>query len=280
MADEFKIAGHMVGEGHPVFVIAEIGINHNGDMDQARELIRLAKESGADAAKLQTYITEKRVPADSPVFEILKQCEIGFDDQANLFEYAADIGIVAFSTPFDDESVDFLAGVDCPCFKIASFDMVNRNLLRRTAATGKPMIVSRGMANRDEIDEAVGIMRENDSDFALLHCVSAYPVESHTDLNLNTVRALSATYDCPAGLSDHSLTNDGAILSVGAGASVIEKHFTFSRDADGADHAISQDSNGFRQLVEGIRRAEESMGQEIWEPIKAENDILQYRRPS
>jgi sialic acid synthase SpsE len=280
MATEIKIGDRAVGEGHPVFVIAEIGINHNGDLEKAKNLIRLAKESGADAAKLQTYITEKRVAADSLVFDILKQCEIGFDDQARLFEYAAGLDIVAFSTPFDDESVDFLASIDCPCFKIASFDLVNRDLLRRTAAIGKPMIVSRGMANREEIDEAVGIMRDNECEFALLHCVSAYPVESHTELNLHTIRALNAAYGCVAGLSDHSLANDGAILSVGAGASLIEKHFTYSREAEGADHAISQNPEGFRQLADGVRRAEESMGREIWEPIEAENDILQYRRPS
>ncbi|MDP3000037.1 MAG: N-acetylneuraminate synthase family protein [Bryobacterales bacterium] len=274
----FQLGRDFVGEGCPAFVIAEIGINHNGDFNRAKELMDSAKAAGANAVKLQTYLTEKRVARDSPIFGILKQCEIPFADQRRLFEYADSIGATCFSTPFDDESVDFLTEVGAPCFKIASFDVVNLPLLRRAAAKERPMIVSRGMASREELDRAVEIMRAARVAFALLHCVSAYPVKSLGDLNLSTIRALGERYGCPVGFSDHTLGITAPQFAVLAGATLIEKHFTYSKLASGPDHAMSLEPAEFRAMVESIHIAEEALGEPVWSAVATEADILQYRR--
>ena len=280
MTQEIRIGNVKVGAGQPVFTIAEIGINHDGNMDTAKALIQSAKYCGASAAKLQTYITEKRVPADSPVFDILKQSELSFDQQRQLFEFGEEIGIMVFSTPFDDESVDFLAEIDCPCLKIASFDIVNTVLLKQVASVGKPIIVSRGMAAHAEIDNACKIMRDAGAPFVLLHCVSQYPVQAHGDLNLHTIAALQREYDCPVGFSDHTLGSEFTKLAVAAGALVIEKHFTYSTEAKGADHGMSIDAAGFKEMTEGIQRVHEALGQPIWSAIKAEDIAQQFRRPT
>ncbi len=267
-----------VGIGHPVFVIAEIGINHDGHFERAKELILEAKNAGATAAKLQTYITEKRTGKDSPIYEILKQCELTFQEQRQLFDYARDIDILLFSTPFDDESVDFLHEVDSPCIKVASFDVVNRELLKKITRTRKPVIVSRGMAATHELDTAAGIMKTADLPFALLHCVSAYPVENHEDCNLRTIPALQKRYLCPVGFSDHTIGNRVTQLAVATGASLIEKHVTYSRKAKGADHAMSMEFGELKKLVNELRYVTEALGQEISGPIEAEAGITQFRR--
>ena len=269
-----------IGPGESVFVIAEVGINHNGDLKTAIKLIDEARRSGADAVKLQTYITEKRVPKDSPIFGILKQCELSFDDQKKLFDHARENGIEIFSTPFDNESVDFLASINSPCFKIASFDVVNKKLLERVSSKGKPVIISRGMADQGEVDTAVGIVRKFDAEVILLHCVSAYPVPSPAFLNLNTIRALEARYSCPAGFSDHTVGPDASAYAVLAGASVIEKHFTLSTKSEGPDHALSMEPEGLKELVRRVRAASEMMGTSISGPLPIEAGILQYRRKS
>lgn len=275
-----KIGRHTIGENHPVYVIAEIGINHDGDFSTAKKMIQQAHQAGASAAKLQTYITEKRVPKDSPIFGILKQCELSFDQQKKLFEYGKDLGIDVFSTPFDDESVDFLDSVNTPCFKIASFDLVNHKLLKAVTSKKKPIILSRGMASQSEIDTAITFFKKADVPFALLHCVSAYPIPSTKDLNLSTLWALRERYQCPVGFSDHTIGIEAPIWSVFAGATLIEKHFTYSKKATGPDHAMSTEPQELKQMVEGIRRATEGMGTPAWKAIDAEAGILQYRRPS
>lgn len=280
MMQEVEIGNVRVGHGRPVYTIAEVGINHDGNFDTAKTLILSAKESGASAVKLQTYITEKRVTADSPIFDILKTCELSFDEQRKLFDYAGELGIQIFSTPFDDESVDFLNDIGAPCFKIASFDIVNKDLLRRVAETGKPVVVSRGMADRDEIDTACCILRDAGAPIILLHCVSAYPVQSHQDLNLRTIAALAERYECPTGFSDHTVGSEFTWLAIAAGACIVEKHFTYSTKAEGADHAMSIDPDGFKKMIEGIGRVSEAMGEPAWSTIEAEGDIVQFRRPS
>lgn len=278
MSHEIRIAGREIGDNHPVFVIAEVGINHNGDLSRARQLIDEAANAGASAVKLQTYSTEKRVPADSPVFDILKQCEISFEDQKELFEYGAQKGLVMFSTPFDSDSVDFLASIEVPCFKIASFDIVNTELLRAVSAKKCPVIVSRGMANTEEIDIAVKILRQDDTPFALLHCVSAYPVPSESDVNLSTIGMLKQRYQCPVGYSDHTIGMDIPAYAVAAGACIIEKHFTLSKDDEGPDHAMSAEPEEFATMIKMIERAHSMKGKPVEGPIEAEKDILQYRR--
>jgi N,N'-diacetyllegionaminate synthase len=266
--------------GKDVFVIAEIGINHGGDTDIARKLIDEAVVSGVSAVKFQTYITEKRVAKDSPIFDILKKCELSFDEERELFDYASEKGITAFSTPFDEESVDFLASVDSPCYKIASFDLVNKELLKKVAQIGRPVIMSRGMADQKEIDEAVEILNAGGVDIALLHCVSAYPVNSVSSLNLATIRALGDRYNCPIGFSDHTVGTEAAQYAVAAGANIIEKHFTLSREADGPDHALSTEPVEMKSMVAGIRRVKDMMGTAVWGSVPEEKDILKYRRVS
>jgi len=239
MKNEIQIGTQNIGKDSPVFVIAEVGINHNGDMHTAFELIDKAKEVGASAVKFQTYITEKRVLKDSPIFSILKQCELTFEQQEELFEYAKSCQIIAFSTPFDSESVEFLTQINSPCFKVASFDLVNTPLLKDIAVQKKPVIISRGMANMEEIDIAMNILK--DVPTVLLHCISAYPVPNLSSLNLSTISALEARYDSIVGYSDHTLDIEASQFAVACGARVIEKHFTLSQSMNGPDHLISSE---------------------------------------
>lgn len=262
-----------------VFVIAEVGINHDGDFAKAKKLIESASESGASAVKLQTYITEKRVALDSPIYDILKKCELSFKQQEELFVYAKSLGIEIFSTPFDEESVDFLNDIGCSCFKVASFDLVNKKLLEKIAETKKPVIMSRGMANKNEIDAAMKVL-EKDNLVALLHCISAYPVKAHTDLNLSTINELVKRYNCPVGFSDHTIGIEAAQFAVAAGACIVEKHFTLSNTDEGPDHALSTEPSAMKEMVEKIKYVREMLGKPAWDSIDAEKDILQYRRAS
>ena len=280
MKNVIEINGRKIGPGQSVFVIAEVGINHNGDYNTAEKLIDEAKLAGADAVKLQTYVTEKRVARNSPIFGILKQCEISFDKQKKLFEYAHAIGIEIFSTPFDDESVDFLSSIDTPCFKVASFDIVNKKLIEKIASKGKPIIMSRGMANQQEIDAAMGIVKKFNINAVILHCISAYPVTSCKSLNLNTIHALEERYRCPVGFSDHTLGVESPKYAVAAGASVIEKHFTLSKRSEGPDHALSAEPKEMKAMVKGIRETSEMMGEAVWSPLLVEANAAQYRRMS
>ncbi len=277
---EVKISGIAVGAGHPAMVIAEVGINHNGDFDTASELVRQAHKAGASAVKLQTYTTERRVPKESPIFGILKQCELSYEQQAKLIALGRELGVEVFSTPFDEQAVAFLNEAGVACHKIASFDIVNLKLLNAVAKSGKPVIVSRGMATAAEVEKALAIFKAQGVPVVLLHCVSAYPVNSHKDLNLATIRALESRYGCPAGFSDHTIGAEAAVAAVFAGACAIEKHFTLSCTQKGPDHAMSADPEGLAKLIQGVRRAEEMMGKPAWGPIKVEEPILQYRRPS
>lgn len=276
MNDNIQIGNQYVGKDSPVFVIAEVGINHNGDMETAFKLIDEAKWAGASAVKLQTYITEKRVPSDSPIFNILKKCELSFDQQKELFDYANKNEILAFSTPFDIESIEFLNEVDTPCFKVASFDLVNLTLLNEIAHRNKPVIISRGMASMKEIDIAMDVLKNVPT--VLLHCVSAYPVPDHFSLNLSTIPALRERYNSIIGYSDHTLDIEAAQFSVACGARVIEKHFTLSQSMEGPDHLISSEPSQLKNLIERCNFVDEMMGIPAWKSIEAEKDILQYRR--
>jgi N,N'-diacetyllegionaminate synthase len=276
MMNNIQIGNQNVGEGSPIFVIAEVGINHNGDIGTAFELIDKAKWAGASAVKFQTYITEERVSVDSPIFDILKKCELSFDQQKELFDYANNNEILAFSTPFDTESVEFLDEVDTPCYKVASFDLVNLTLLNEIAQKNKPVIISRGMASMKEIDIAMEVLKANPT--VLLHCISAYPVPNHFSLNLSTIPALKQRYNSIIGYSDHTLDIEAAQFSVACGAKVIEKHFTLSQAMVGPDHLISSEPSQLKKLIERCKIVDEMMGSPAWESIEAEKDILQYRR--
>lgn len=278
MSRIINIGDREIGKNKKVFITAEIGINHNGDIEIAKKLIKAAKDAGTDAVKLQSYITEKRVEKDSPIFGILKKCELSFRQQRELFEYANSQNIIIYSTPFDDESIDFLESINCVCYKIASFDVTNLKIIYKVSKTKKPVIISRGMANRKEIDSAVNIIKKNMAKFAILHCISAYPVKFLKDLNLRTIRVLSEIYKCPCGFSDHTIGIEATKYAVSSGAELIEKHFTLSKNMDGPDHSISAEPQEMKKMVSEIREIESMLGEEVWKPIEVEKNILQYRR--
>tara|TARA_B100001750_G_scaffold112019_1_gene88510 strand:- start:68 stop:922 length:855 start_codon:yes stop_codon:yes gene_type:complete len=277
------IEGKTIGAGSAVHIIAEVGINHDGNMLKAVQLVKEAKNSGADSVKLQTYITEKRVPKDHPVYDILKQCELSHQNQEELFALGNELGITIFSTPFDDESVDFLETLDAPLYKIASFDTVNKKLLNKVGSTGKPVIMSTGMTNLEELGEAWKALGGQDDgtgcDLALLHCVSSYPLEE-MGANLSIINYLHSVHSGPVGYSDHTIGTKIPVLGVAAGASLIEKHFTLDVDSEGPDHSMSADPNTLKEIVEKIRWLEEVLGPKEMRIRKAEEDAISYRRPS
>jgi len=267
-----------IGKGK-TFIIAEVGINHNGDFKKAVKLIDEAKKAGADAVKFQTYVTEKRVPKDSPIYGILKQCELSQEDQRRLKIHADKKGILFFSTPFDEESVTFLKDLNVPLLKIASFDIVNHKLLRACAKTKIPMIISRGMASQSEIATAASICKKVGTEFALLHCVSAYPAPK-TSVNLRAIDALKAQYKVPVGFSDHTLDIDACVYAVARGAEVLEKHFTLNRRMKGPDHRLSADPKMLAQLVQRVREVEGMLGRGKLVSLPVEAGTRQYRRKS
>tara|TARA_B100001059_G_C17836051_1_gene588177 strand:+ start:1963 stop:2820 length:858 start_codon:yes stop_codon:yes gene_type:complete len=270
-----------IGNGQPTFIIAEVGINHNGNFNTAKELIKSAKDSGADAVKLQTYITEKRVPKDHEVYQILKDCELTFKEQEDLFKFGRDMDILIFSTPFDDESVDFLQSIECPIFKIASFDTVNHKLLKKVGNTMKPIIMSTGMTSNEELIKARKSLGRDtnlsDSGLILLHCISSYPMEDN-DANLNMISLLDDIHSGPVGYSDHSIGIDVPVLAIGKGAHVIEKHFTLDTNQKGPDHAMSADPNTLFALVSKIRWACSVLGENKMGIRETEKKSISFRR--
>jgi N,N'-diacetyllegionaminate synthase len=268
-----------IGEGNKVFIIAEAGINHNGDLKTALRLIDAAKKAGADAIKFQTYVTEKRVKAGSPIFDILKKCELSHEDMQAMKKHADKKGIIFFSTPFDEESIAFLASIGVSLLKIASFDIVHKSLLRAAAATGIPTIISRGMATKAEIDAATKIFDKAKSEYAILHCISAYPTP-RAEINLRAITTLKETYDCPIGYSDHTLDIDSCVYAVARGAAILEKHFTLSKKMKGPDHALSADPREFAELVERVREVEVMLGTGKIESLPVEKGTRMYRRVS
>lgn len=239
-----------------VYIVAEIGINHGGDVKTAKKLIDSAAETGVDSVKFQTYLTEKRVPAGSPIFDILKKCELPFSVFEELKTHAESRGMVFFSTPFDAESIDFLESINCSMYKVASFDVVNRQLLSRLSGTGKPIIMSVGMSTEDEIRAALEILKDNAS---LLHCISAYPLKEE-DANLSAIYSLREKFDCIVGYSDH--TNDiyVPLYAVAAGAQIIEKHYMVDERMNCADAAVSISETQMKKLVEETRKIERIFG--------------------
>jgi sialic acid synthase SpsE len=260
-----------------VYVIAEIGLNHGGDIDVAKKLIDSAAKTGVDAVKFQTYITEKRVPKDSPIFGILKQCELPFDAFKELKNYSENYGIEFFSTPFDEESVDYLENIDCNIYKIASFDVVNNTLLKKIASTKKAVIMSVGMSNIDEINHAYDILKTATKKISLLHCISAYPT-SEMDANLAAIFSLKQNYDCVIGQSDH--TNDIIVplYAVAAGAQVVEKHFKIDDAMNCVDAPVSITELQLKKLVSEIRRIESIFGNGQLGITNAQKGTVVFRR--
>ncbi len=270
-----RINNHEIGQGFPTYVIAEMSANHNQSFDVAVDIIKAAKEAGADAVKLQTYTPDTlTIDAETEhfrvgkgtiwegrtLYELYGEAYTPWEWQPKLKNVADELGLDLFSTPFDDTAVDFLEDMDVPAHKIASFEIVDIPLLRKIAQTGKPIIMSTGMATLAEIDEAVTTIREaGGCELALLKCTSAYPAPPEK-MNLQTIRHLSEAYSVPAGLSDHTLGVAVPLAAVSLGACVIEKHFTLSRNFSGPDSAFSLEPTEFKTMVEAVRVAEKAIG--------------------
>ncbi|MFO7759046.1 MAG: pseudaminic acid synthase [Roseovarius sp.] len=289
---EIAIAGRAIGPGHPPYVIAELSANHNGDLDQALRLIDAAVDAGADAVKIQTYRPDTiTLKSDAPDFQITDGLWVGrtlydlydwahtpWEWHAALFAHAAKRGITLFSSPFDPTAVDLLEGLGAPAYKIASFEAVDLPLIRYVAATGKPMIISTGMADFAEITEAVAAAREGGCrELALLHCVSGYPAPA-SDYNLATLTNMAARLQVPVGLSDHTLDNTTAIASVALGAGIIEKHMTLDRAGGGPDDSFSLEPAEFAALCRGARTAWEAIGQVDYGRKSSETTNTKFRR--
>lgn len=288
-----EINGRRVGPGEPVYVIAEMSANHHQDFDRAVELLKIAKAAGADAVKLQTYTPDTmtidcdldwfQVGKGTPwegrnLYDLYGEAYTPWEWQPRLKEIADGMEMALFSTPFDASSVDFLEGMDVPAYKIASFELVDLPLLRRVAATGKPIIMSTGMATREEIDEAVTTIRlAGGGPQALLKCTSAYPAPAE-EMHLRTIPDLAAAFDVPAGLSDHTLDMAVAVAAVALGACIVEKHFTQSRAEGGPDDAFSLEPDELRSFVATVRTAQQALGDVSYGPSEKEAASRIFRR--
>ena len=261
------------------YIIAEIGINHGGNLDLAKKLIESASRSGVDAVKFQTYITEKRVPKDSPIFDILKKCEFPFETFLELKLYSEKLNIDFFSTPFDNESVDYLESINVGMYKIASFDIVNKNLLQKISMTSKPIILSVGMSNLNEINEAYEIIKSNNNNIALLHCVSSYPTKENNS-NLSVISKLKESFDCVIGQSDHTNDIQVPLYAVCCGAQILEKHFMIDKKMECVDSPVSITEKQMSRLVKETRRIEMIMGSSELKTRNCEKGALTFRRKS
>ncbi len=293
MRPEIEIAGRLVGPGHPTYIIAEMSANHHQDYERAVRLLEAAAEAGVDAVKLQTYTADTLTLAcDAEPFRIgagtlwegknlhdlYGEASTPWDWQPRLKEAAEGLGLHLFSTPFDPTAVDFLEEMQVPAHKIASFEIVDLPLIRRVAETGKPMIMSTGMASLAEIEEAVAAVRAaGNEQLVLLKCTSAYPSPPEA-MNLATIPHLAATFGVPAGLSDHTLGIAVPAAAVALGATVVEKHFTLSRDEPGPDSAFSLEPAELREMVEAIRVTEKALGRIAYGPGPNEEASRIFRR--
>jgi pseudaminic acid synthase len=289
---ELAIAGRAIGQAHPPYVVCELSANHNGRIERALELIEAAAATGADAIKIQTYTPETLTIAhDTPEFRIrgglwdgytlydlYREAHTPFEWHPALVRRAKELGVTLFSTPFDESAVTLLSKLDMPAYKIASFEVVDLPLIACVARQLKPMIISTGLASRDEIAEAVATARYNGAnDIILLHCVSSYPA-SHQQANLRTMADLAQSFGVVVGLSDHTPGTSCAVAAVALGACVVEKHFTLRRSDGGPDAAFSLEPGEFRRLVDDCRAAWHSLGRVAYERSATERDNIVFRR--
>ncbi len=293
MACHLMIGERQIGNEAQVYIVAEMSANHNQDFEQAVRILHAAKEAGADAVKLQTYtpdtmtiscdnehfqIGEGTIWEGRNLYDLYGEAYTPWDWQPKLKEITERLGLDLFSTPFDHTAVDFLEQMDIPAYKIASFEIVDLPLLRRVAQTGKPIIMSTGMATLAEIDEAVRTVREAGCEqLALLKCTSAYPAPPE-EMNLRTIPHLAQAFGVPVGLSDHTLGIAVPVAAVALGACIVEKHFTLSRDVPGPDSAFSLEPHEFKAMVEAIRVAEKALGEVRYEVTEREAASRVFRR--
>ena len=292
MTYDISIAGRKIGPGHAPYVIAEMSANHNGNIERAFKIIEEAKKAGADAIKMQTYTPDTlTLKSDLPDFQITDGLWAGrtlydlyewahtpWDWHKPLFDHARQLGITIFSSPFDNTAIDLLEDLNTPAYKIASFEAVDLPLIKYAASTGKPMIISTGMADAEEIKEAIDAAREGGcKQLAVLHCVSGYPAPAD-DYNLRTIPDLIQRFGLVTGLSDHTLDNTTAITSVAMGASIIEKHFTLDRSGGGPDDSFSLEPADLVTLCQGAKTAWQAMGRVDYGRKSSEQGNVKFRR--
>lgn len=294
MDESIKIADRCIGRSHAPFVIAEMSGNHNQSLERALEIVETAAKSGAHALKLQTYtpdtmtidLDEREFHISDPsslwtgtsLYKLYGEAYTPWEWHKPIFDHARELGIIPFSTPFDDTAVDFLESLRVPCYKIASFENTDLPLIRRVAATGKPLIISTGMATVAELDETVRAAREAGcEDLILLKCTSTYPATADST-NILTIPHMRELFGCEVGLSDHTMGVGVSVASVALGATVIEKHFTLNRADGGVDSAFSMEPAEMAQLVAEVERAWQSLGQVSYGATEAEKQSIQFRR--
>ncbi|TAM33514.1 MAG: pseudaminic acid synthase [Rhodanobacter sp.] len=287
-----RIAGRRIGSDQPPYVVAEMSANHDGSIEKAFRIIEAAKCAGADAVKLQTYRPDT-ITLDSDgedfrihgglwdgrrLYDLYAEAFLPWEWHASLFEHARKTGITIFSSPFDKTAVDLLEDLGAPAYKIASFEAVDLSLIRYVAGTGKPMIISTGIADADEIEEALTAAREGGcKDVAILHCVSSYPAPA-SDYNLRTLSDMHERFGVVVGLSDHTLDNTTAIASVVLGASIIEKHFTLDRSGGGPDDSFSLEPAELKALCRDARTAWSALGRIDYGLKSSEQANAKFRR--
>lgn len=265
-----QIDGKKIGVGFSPYVIAEGGLNHNGDVRIAKKMIEEAAKSGADAIKFQTYKTEEFLRKSSQYFDIFKKVELSFENFEELKDYSKNQGITFFSTPFDIESAEFLKKIDVPCFKIASSDLTNIPLIRHVAKSGKPVIISTGLAIMDEVREAVTCcLHEGNDNIALLHCVANYPTLPE-ETNLEAIRTMKSTFSFSIGYSDNGESTLVDLVAASIGAEIIEKHFTLDKKMKGPDHSFSIDPEGLKILASQLKTINKMKGNGIKTPRESE----------
>ena len=294
VVNRVRLGDREVGEGLACFVIAEAGVNHNGDLEMARRLMRVAAESGADAVKFQTYRTDELVTAAAPKaayqllttdhaesqFEMLRRLELSQAVHERLFNESRELGIMFMSTVFDMESADFLERLGVACFKIPSGEITNEPLLAHVASKGLPLILSTGMATLGEVERSLEVIRGNgDASVILLHCVSSYPAPPE-GINLRAIKTLRHAFGIPVGYSDHTMGIEVAVAAVASGACIIEKHFTLDRRLNGPDHQASLESEDLRRMCDGIRVVERALGDGRKRPTSAERSAAAVARRS
>lgn len=294
MTEVFKIADRFIGRDHRPFIIAEMSGNHNQSLDRAIAIVEAAAKTGAHALKIQTYTPDtmtldlderefhigdsESLWTGTSLYKLYSEAYTPWEWHKPIFERARELGMIPFSTPFDDTAVNFLESLDVPCYKIASFENTDLPLIRRVAATGKPLIISTGMATVAELDETVRAAREvGCNDLILLKCTSTYPATAE-NTNILTIPHLRELFGCEVGLSDHTMGVGVALACVALGATVIEKHFTLNRSDGGVDSTFSMEPAEMAQLVTETERAWQALGRVSYGPTEAEKKSMQFRR--
>ncbi|MEK9628281.1 MAG: N-acetylneuraminate synthase family protein [Nitrospinota bacterium] len=285
-----EFCGKLLGSGKPAFIVAEVGFNHNGDVELAKKMIQVAAENGADAVKLQTFVAKEMIAnnliADDPdnpgneipFYEFFQRYELSRSDYETLFAYAKSLNIPLFSTPFDDASLELLVDLGVPAIKIASPDLTYLPFLEKVAKTGLPVVLSTGMGDEEEISQALGILKPT-CPVILLHCVSNYP-SKYEEMNLKCLEAMQSKFNVPVGLSDHTMDNLSALVAASLGAVLVEKHFTTDRSLPGVDQSISMEPQDLKNLREGLDSVCLALGEEKKEIQPSEVPVKQSARRS